>query len=156
MERQLELSINRPRCPYCHDGVEAASDKVACDACMSWHHRDCWRELGACGACQHPRTTERRDPDEGQSAAELGARVAPRTRLARLAHLFGRALGLLKLGLSHPAGGAIAALTLAALGVRWLASGRPPEGVGPPLALVLAVILGLGARVRARARRSRR
>lgn len=44
-------SIKHPRCPYCHEGVAPDQGKQACDACMAWHHSECWAEHGGCSAC---------------------------------------------------------------------------------------------------------
>jgi len=46
------LLVKHPRCPFCHQEVVAVDPKRACEACMAWHHRDCWAEGGdRCGAC---------------------------------------------------------------------------------------------------------
>jgi hypothetical protein len=46
------LIVKHPRCPFCHDEVLATDPKRACEACMGWHHRECWDECGdRCGAC---------------------------------------------------------------------------------------------------------
>lgn len=40
-----------PRCPYCHDSITMSAKKTGCEACMAWHHKDCWHELGGCSSC---------------------------------------------------------------------------------------------------------
>lgn len=39
------------RCPYCHDDCAETEDVVACRACLSRHHSDCWAEAGECSSC---------------------------------------------------------------------------------------------------------
>jgi hypothetical protein len=50
----LGISVDRApgRCPYCHEGVERHEVVSVCAACLSRHHRECWDELGRCGACR--------------------------------------------------------------------------------------------------------
>ncbi|MDC3379033.1 hypothetical protein OAX78_01965 [Planctomycetota bacterium] len=57
-ERERErVKVPGDRCPYCHDEVErSASDKLACNECMAWHHSSCWQEHGSCAACGANRT----------------------------------------------------------------------------------------------------
>jgi hypothetical protein len=57
-EREKErVRIPGPRCPYCHEDIEASGlDKLACNACMAWHHKACWEEHGHCAACSHRET----------------------------------------------------------------------------------------------------
>lgn len=44
--------LKRPRCPFCHEEVLALDAKRACEACMAWHHRECWSEGGLrCASC---------------------------------------------------------------------------------------------------------
>ncbi|MDF1665997.1 MAG: hypothetical protein P1V97_29845, partial [Planctomycetota bacterium] len=45
------VNSTAPRCPYCHDSVTVHSTKQACEACMAWHHKECWQEHGGCSAC---------------------------------------------------------------------------------------------------------
>lgn len=40
------------RCPFCHEAVTVEAEKIACDQCMAWHHKECWGELGRCGSCR--------------------------------------------------------------------------------------------------------
>ncbi len=68
------------RCPYCHDEVErAASDKLACNECMAWHHSSCWREHGSCAACGAVQTGLEANPDVAPLSAyrEDQAEVSP-------------------------------------------------------------------------------
>ncbi|MBL4844772.1 MAG: hypothetical protein JKY65_04530 [Planctomycetes bacterium] len=45
------------RCPYCHDTIELLEESWACCAlCLGRHHRECWREHGACAACGNERS----------------------------------------------------------------------------------------------------
>lgn len=46
-----QVQVGRDRCPFCHVGVSPNQPKIACDACMAWHHAECWKEYGACAAC---------------------------------------------------------------------------------------------------------
>ena len=50
-ERQREISVDRPRCPFCRDDLLAEQEKTGCSVCMAWHHAECWQEHGACCAC---------------------------------------------------------------------------------------------------------
>ncbi len=146
---RLEVSVTRPRCPYCHDEVSQGDVKVACDACMSWHHRDCWGEQGACAACGHERTSE------GRVAPRPVARPpspAPGLRGPRLAYRLGKGVGLLaELGLDALVRGAFY-LTVLALGWllgRWFFEGTLPKGAPVvQLAVMAAVLLWLGRRRR--------
>lgn len=86
MKQRSQVSVARPRCPYCHDEVAPSDGKAACDDCMAWHHSACWVEGGsACSACGHrvqtgaaPRAQATPGP-EGTAPDELtAARVAGR------------------------------------------------------------------------------
>ncbi|MCA8924689.1 MAG: hypothetical protein KDD82_22945 [Planctomycetes bacterium] len=49
----LGVEVSANRCPYCHEGVEAA-ESLACQGCLARHHAPCWREGGErCAACGH-------------------------------------------------------------------------------------------------------
>ena len=49
---RVKVAGSALRCPYCHDDVSTASSEwVACGACLARHHRECWRERGACSTC---------------------------------------------------------------------------------------------------------
>lgn len=74
-ERERQVAVEHPRCPYCRDAVAPGARKTACDACMAWHHTDCWSEHGACSACgavqalgrtDHAHERGLRPADEGQ------------------------------------------------------------------------------------------
>lgn len=39
------------KCPYCHEQVLPSQSKLPCDACMAWHHTECWEAHGTCAAC---------------------------------------------------------------------------------------------------------
>ena len=60
--------VQHPRCPYCRDAVQPEDPKAACDACMTWHHAECWEGLGRCAACQAERAVGR---GESSPAAPL-------------------------------------------------------------------------------------
>ncbi len=45
------------RCPYCHDDIELLEEAWSCCAlCLGRHHRECWREHGACASCGNERS----------------------------------------------------------------------------------------------------
>lgn len=48
----LDMAVQRPRCPFCHDPIELEDSKQACVECMAWHHDACWSEHGSCATCQ--------------------------------------------------------------------------------------------------------
>lgn len=50
-----DVVVGQNRCPFCRDGVRAATtDWVACAACLARHHEPCWGEGGGrCAACGH-------------------------------------------------------------------------------------------------------
>jgi hypothetical protein len=48
----LDLAVQRPRCPFCHEPIELEDTKQACVECMAWHHDACWSEHGRCATCQ--------------------------------------------------------------------------------------------------------
>lgn len=45
------ISIDRPRCPYCHDDIRPEDEKRGCAQCMTWFHEECLQELGRCTNC---------------------------------------------------------------------------------------------------------
>ena len=49
---KVRIGLEHPRCPYCKDAVQPGDRKKACDACMSWHHAECWEGYGRCAACE--------------------------------------------------------------------------------------------------------
>ena len=52
MEREHpQVELKRSACPYCKDPVHPGDAKAACDACMAWHHQECWSDHGGCSAC---------------------------------------------------------------------------------------------------------
>ena len=51
MNAEVKVEAKHPPCPYCHGPVEPSQIKAACDACMAWHHKECWEEHGACSTC---------------------------------------------------------------------------------------------------------
>ncbi len=54
LESRHEVKVERPRCPFCHDDVQAEDEKHGCATCMAWHHLECWRESGErCATCGH-------------------------------------------------------------------------------------------------------
>ena len=46
-------------CPVCQTAVKPGDAAVRCDACSVPHHRECWTEVGGCGAygCRNAPTT---------------------------------------------------------------------------------------------------
>ena len=48
---QAGITIDRPRCPYCHDDIRAEDEKRGCVQCMTWFHEECLKELGRCTNC---------------------------------------------------------------------------------------------------------
>ena len=81
VERERHL-IQHPRCPFCHDAVAPEDEKAACAACMAWHHRECWAEAGACGACSSPRSVESVAGERVAPELNAETHAAPVTRLA--------------------------------------------------------------------------
>lgn len=50
--REARVEVSGPRCPFCHERISPRVEKLACDACMAWHHAECWSEAGQrCGGC---------------------------------------------------------------------------------------------------------
>lgn len=46
------LVVPVARCPFCRDAIAASErGKLACNACMAWHHAACWTEHGRCASC---------------------------------------------------------------------------------------------------------
>lgn len=159
MERQAASFVQHPRCPYCREGVEPRQPKAACDACMSWHHDECWDEHGGCSACgeQAPVGTGQPQPEprahprpaRRASAPRRRARARPRGRLAaitrpagieissdehalHLTHRWGHPLGLV-LSLPLCAGWIAAAfLSLTAPGM---------DAAGAPVVLLVLLML---------------
>ncbi len=41
-----EVPIQAAACPYCLAAIAAGDDTLACPACKSVHHRECWEENG--------------------------------------------------------------------------------------------------------------
>jgi hypothetical protein len=46
----LEVKVELPRCPYCHDDVLGGEPQHGCPGCRAWHHAACWSESAACCA----------------------------------------------------------------------------------------------------------
>ncbi|MEZ6185516.1 MAG: hypothetical protein R3F62_10970 [Planctomycetota bacterium] len=77
----LDLTVERPRCPYCHDAIEADDAKQPCLACMAWHHAACAAEHPRCAACEAPLSDAA--PPRRRRRRESKARAPRRrTRLA--------------------------------------------------------------------------
>ena len=69
MERdRLRVDLQRTACPFCKDAVRPDQDKVACDACMAWHHSECWADYGACSACRGASRAEQGGHSDSRSA----------------------------------------------------------------------------------------
>jgi len=73
----VQVEVQRDRCPFCHDAVRPDQDKTACDACMAWHHKDCWANHGGCSACGEGASTEVKPNPKAEEA------VAPVQRAVR-------------------------------------------------------------------------
>lgn len=74
------------RCPFCHEGVDVATEEwVACAGCLARHHGDCWGEGGRCGACKGTEALKRDAPVASAPPApappDTSARGAGFTRL---------------------------------------------------------------------------
>lgn len=49
---EARVGVSGPRCPFCHETITPRVEKLACDACMAWHHAACWDEAGGtCSSC---------------------------------------------------------------------------------------------------------
>lgn len=58
IREDLDVNVERPRCPFCHDEVlPTGQEKLACTSCMAWHHQACWQEHGGCSACAQRQET---------------------------------------------------------------------------------------------------
>jgi len=66
------IRVERPRCPYCHGDLDPGQAKHGCEACLAWHHRECWDEHGACSACG-AREADAPPPARREDAALGGA-----------------------------------------------------------------------------------
>lgn len=80
MEGSRPIGVEHPRCPYCHEAVVPGDErKQSCNACMAWHHEECWSLHGGCSACGRDRdgaTKPRPARASGKEAAK-GETVAP-------------------------------------------------------------------------------
>lgn len=95
---RARIKVDKPRCPFCHEAVDAEEDKRACDACMAWHHAECWTEHGRCATCglvaylglaeaPSPEPSSDLSPEPSSGAPQPLVSPAP---LAELAVLLGR------------------------------------------------------------------
>src|SRR5262245_19056825 len=48
LARGVAIDTAVPRCPYCLAPLDGRSDEVACVACGTPHHSECWGEHGRC------------------------------------------------------------------------------------------------------------
>lgn len=60
------------RCPFCHDAITPSVAKTGCEACMAWHHIECWDQHGRCSACGHQRPKTHPFPPQALPAPKLG------------------------------------------------------------------------------------
>ena len=67
-EPRPQVELSHAVCPYCKDPVRPSDPKAACDACMAWHHRDCWNAHGRCSAC---------GATAGMASTPLGLQASP-------------------------------------------------------------------------------
>lgn len=75
-QANAQVEVQRDRCPFCHDAVRPEQDKTACDACMAWHHKDCWADHGGCSACGEGASTEvKPSPKEAPVAVQRAVRA---------------------------------------------------------------------------------
>ena len=69
----LRLSVPRPRCPFCHEGIAPGALQEACKACRAWHHEACWREgRSRCSACRAPAVKQAIHLRVGGDAGQAG------------------------------------------------------------------------------------
>ncbi len=86
VREQPRVEVERPRCPFCHEGVNPEMAKAACDACMAWHHKGCWGEGGGCSACGARSSAVAaaiRPTPRGQAAVREEPAARPRRRRGR-------------------------------------------------------------------------
>lgn len=70
---QRQVTVERERCPFCHESIEPSADKVACNDCMGWHHAACWTEHSGCAACASTRAAA----PQGEEVSAPGASGRP-------------------------------------------------------------------------------
>jgi len=64
---------------FCHEAIGGADDKLACNACMAWHHQACWQEGGRrCASCGGGATGEASGGPAAAPRAGTPPRAAPR------------------------------------------------------------------------------
>lgn len=116
------MHVKHPRCPYCHDDIKSAHDKVACHSCMAWHHAGCWH---GCGACRSTSLLRLSDGIEGvEDGSDCPAPAGPFYGLNAFSRDV-RALRLFQFGCVAPA-------CLGALVLGWLILlGTPPQEAAP-------------------------
>ena len=73
---RVEARTEAARCPYCHDGLEPDSPRLACASCGTVHHAECAAEMTGCSVfgCrggQWHRVRSR--ADEGQRMSRSGS-----------------------------------------------------------------------------------
>ncbi|HZV01562.1 MAG TPA: hypothetical protein VFF73_32920 [Planctomycetota bacterium] len=112
LESRHEVKVERPRCPFCHDDVQAEDEKHGCATCMAWHHLECWEESGArCATCGHAELEVLpNEPSEDElevlpePAAEYPA-PGTSTGVVALANFYGAIVGMailfVVIGLGH-------------------------------------------------------
>lgn len=100
-----EVRSKRPRCPFCHEPVEADDVKAGCSACMAWHHADCLAESGRCAACSQastePLPKAGRRPRRDVSFRHFASNWESWESLCRAAAAFATRRGELLVGFSH-------------------------------------------------------
>lgn len=76
--REARVEVSGPRCPFCHDTIAPRVEKLACDACMAWHHAECWTEGGQrCGGCGAGVVSGSRHVPDPATQRPVGGRAAP-------------------------------------------------------------------------------
>lgn len=63
MEQLQPAERSRSRCPWCHDGFDAAQAEETCEVCRAPHHAACWAEVGGCVICKGTRVSDKPQVD---------------------------------------------------------------------------------------------
>lgn len=147
-----------PTCPYCRTAFAAGASKVACRACGTPHHIDCWRENGGCttyGCARAPQrgpgglpTTSvdnrvvREARQERRRAARAQGPLAPSQLLSRVQNSADAALTYAALGWLIPIIPSIVAVALAVEALTTMArEGEPLPGMRGRA--IVALVVGI-------------
>lgn len=75
------IKVELPRCPFCHENVQAEEAKHGCPDCMAWHHEGCWTEGGEkCAACGRGRASQTAEANEAPRE-EIGPELSLEKKL---------------------------------------------------------------------------